>query len=59
MRTSKTPPPISVTDETRPAEEELEGLLLEGLRSGPATDLTEQDWQDIRREGMARLKARN
>jgi antitoxin ParD1/3/4 len=46
-------------DETRRADEaELEGLLLEGLRSGPATVLTQQEWQDIRGEGLARLDAR-
>jgi antitoxin ParD1/3/4 len=50
---------LILDDETRRADEaELEGLLLEGLRSGPATDLTEQDWQDIRREGLARLEGR-
>jgi len=50
---------LILDDETRRAEEaELEGLLLEGLRRGPATDLTEQDWHDIRRQGLARLETR-
>jgi antitoxin ParD1/3/4 len=50
---------LILDDETRRADEaELENLLLDGLRSGPATDLTEQDWLDIRREGLARLEAR-
>ena len=50
---------LILDDETRRSDEaELEDLLLEGLRSGSATDLTGQDWQDIRREGLARLEAR-
>jgi len=50
---------LILDDEARRADEaELESLLLEGLHSGPATNLTEQDWQDIRRDGLARLEAR-
>src|SRR5262245_3246015 len=30
-------------------------LLLEGLRGGPATPMTAEDWQSIEREGLARL----
>jgi antitoxin ParD1/3/4 len=29
----------------------LEGLLLEGLDSGPGTPLAQKDWEHIRREG--------
>jgi antitoxin ParD1/3/4 len=51
---------LILDDATRQADEaELEKLLLEGLRSRPATDLTEQDWQDIRREGLARMENQN
>jgi antitoxin ParD1/3/4 len=35
--------------------ERVEALVLEGLNSGPATPMTEQDWEDIRREGLAIL----
>lgn len=36
------------SDQKRKANEHLEALLLEGLQSGTATPLTDQDWQDIR-----------
>ena len=36
------------------AQERLESLIIEGLDSGPAIDMTAQDWEDIRREGLAR-----
>ncbi|BAY65214.1 putative addiction module antidote protein, CopG/Arc/MetJ family [Calothrix brevissima NIES-22] len=35
-------------DQKRKAEERLQTLLLEGLNSGSATPLTDQDWDDIR-----------
>ena len=35
-------------DRKRHAEEKLEALLLEGINSGPAEPMTEQDWADIR-----------
>jgi antitoxin ParD1/3/4 len=35
-------------DQKRKAEERLQALLLEGLNSGSATPLTDQDWDDIR-----------
>ena len=34
----------------RTANEHLDRLLLEGLRSGPATPMTGKDWTDIRGE---------
>jgi len=34
----------------RKARKHLEALLLEGLNSGEATPITEEDWEDIRRE---------
>ncbi len=37
-------------DRKRRAEEKLEQLLLEGLQSGPATQMTREDWDRIRRE---------
>ena len=43
-------------DEKRKAKESLETLLLQGLNSGNATPLTEQDWDDIRQAvGIASL----
>ncbi|KJH71695.1 type II toxin-antitoxin system ParD family antitoxin [Aliterella atlantica] len=36
------------TDQKRKDNERLESLLLEGLQSGTATPITDEDWQDIR-----------
>ena len=44
-------------DEKRKAEERLEALLLEGLH-GEEAELTRADWQDIRKEALAQVKAR-
>ena len=44
-------------DEKRKAGEQLEALLLEGIQS-EETPLTRQDWADIRKEAMARIKRR-
>ena len=44
-------------DEKRKAQDQLEKLLLEGLR-GKATQLTSDDLQVIRQEAIAKLKAR-
>ncbi len=35
--------------------EHVDQLLLAGLNSGPATPMTAQDWEDIRREALERL----
>jgi antitoxin ParD1/3/4 len=32
------------------AEERLEALLIEGLESGPATEMTDADWDEMRRK---------
>lgn len=32
------------------ARRRVDGLLVEGLDSGPATPMTREDWDDIRRE---------
>lgn len=45
-------------DEKRKAEDRLEALLQQGLES-EETDLTGKDFEDIRSEGLALLKARN
>lgn len=44
-------------DERRKAEERLELLMLEGLR-GEESELTARDFEEIRKEALARLKAR-
>jgi antitoxin ParD1/3/4 len=44
-------------DEKRKAGEQLEALLLEGMQS-EESPLTRQDWVDIRKEAMARIKLR-
>jgi antitoxin ParD1/3/4 len=45
-------------EQKRKAQERLEALLLEGLASGPATPMTDEDWADIRRQVHERLKER-
>lgn len=44
-------------DEKRKAQDQLEALLLEGLR-GDETPLTREDWQAIRSEAVAKVRAR-
>ncbi|PTB17777.1 type II toxin-antitoxin system ParD family antitoxin [Trinickia symbiotica] len=44
-------------DEKRRAEERLEALLLEGL-TGSESELTQRDWDDIRKEALEQVKAR-
>jgi len=40
----------------RQAKARLETLLLEALDSGDPTAMTKEDWDAIRREGLARLR---
>lgn len=50
------------SDQKRKATERLEALLLEGLESGAATPMTEQDWADIRasvREKVSKHKGQS
>ena len=42
----------------RQAKARLEALLLEALDSGDPTVMTKEDWDAIRREGLARLRTR-
>ena len=42
----------------RKEEARLEALLLEGLHSGDSTPMTEEDWEDIRRELRERAAKR-
>ena len=44
-------------DQRRAKNKGLTKLLQEGLDSGPATEMTSEDWADIKREVQARLAA--
>ena len=46
-------------DQKRKAQERLETLLIEGLESGNATAMTDEDWQDIRQAVRERITKRN
>jgi antitoxin ParD1/3/4 len=43
-------------DHKQKALDRLEAQLIEGLDS-PASEMTQQDWDDIRREGLAEIRA--
>ncbi len=45
-------------DERRKAEEKLEALLMEGVQSGTPSDMTRQDWKNLRREAVKQFEAR-
>jgi len=45
-------------DEKRKAQERIEALLMEGIQSGGPTEMTRQDWEDIRREALKQLEVR-
>ena len=45
-------------DEKRNAQEKLEALLIEGIQSGEATEMTRQDWSDIRAEALKQFEVR-
>ena len=45
-------------DRKRREKERLEALLLEGLNSGPATEMTPADWEQIRAEVRQRIAER-
>ncbi len=49
---------LQLLKERDQAEDRLEALLQEAEDSGGATEMTKKDWEDIRREGLARLRAR-
>ncbi|MGB3420802.1 MAG: hypothetical protein WBA52_10245 [Dolichospermum sp.] len=48
-------------DQKQRANERLQTMLLEGLNSGNATEMTAQDWEDIRQavEHFDRIKLTN
>lgn len=49
---------IELLKETQEAENRLETLLEEAEDSGPATEMTAQDWADIENQGLKSLRSR-
>jgi len=45
-------------DEKRKAHEKLEALLMDGILSGEPTEMTRQDWKEIRQEAVKQFDAR-
>ena len=45
-------------DEKRKVQDRLEAILMEGIQSGEGTEMTRQDWSDIRAEALRQLEAR-
>jgi antitoxin ParD1/3/4 len=45
-------------DEKRQTQAKLEALLIEGIQSGKPTEMTREDWADIRRQALARIETR-
>ncbi len=45
-------------EQKRKAQERLEALLVDGVESGQPTEMGDEECDEIRREGLARLKAR-
>lgn len=45
-------------DEKRKAQERLEALLLDGIQSSEPTQMTRQDWDEIRKEALKQFEAR-
>ncbi|MDX2267699.1 MAG: type II toxin-antitoxin system ParD family antitoxin [Bryobacter sp.] len=45
-------------DEKRKAQDKLEALLLAGMESGAATEMTPGDWGEIRAEAIRQFEAR-
>lgn len=49
---------VELLREMEEAENRLETLLQEAEDSGPATEMTAQDWADIENGGLKRLQSR-
>ncbi len=45
-------------DKKRKATERVEAMLLEGLNSGNATSMTDEDWEDVRQAVREKLPKR-
>jgi hypothetical protein len=48
---------VELLKELEEAEGRLDKLLQEAEDSGPATEMTAQDWADIENEGLKRLRS--
>ena len=49
---------VELLKETEEAASRLETLLQEAEDSGPASEMTAQDWADIENEGLKKLRSR-
>jgi antitoxin ParD1/3/4 len=49
---------VELLKDMEEAESRLETLLQEAEDSGPATEMTAEDWTDIENEGLKRLRSR-
>ena len=45
-------------DEKRASQEKLEALLLEGIQSGQPSEMTRQDWDEIRGAALRKFESR-
>lgn len=45
-------------DEKRKAHQKLEALLVEGIQGGDPTEMTRQDWEDIRHDAVRQFEVR-
>lgn len=50
---------LKALDEAVATEDWLEDKLREGEASGPAAPMTQQDWDDIERKGLERIRAKS
>jgi antitoxin ParD1/3/4 len=45
-------------DEKRKVHEKLEAMLLDGIQSSEPTQMTREDWDEIRKEALKQFEAR-
>jgi antitoxin ParD1/3/4 len=50
---------VELLEETGAAESRIETLLQKAEDSGPATEMTVQDWMDIENEGLKMIRSRS
>ena len=50
---------LKALDLMHEAHDWVEKKLLEGVESGPAEEMTDEDWIDVEREGLALIKRRS
>ncbi|MEK7795755.1 MAG: hypothetical protein AAB353_14555 [Candidatus Hydrogenedentota bacterium] len=50
---------LKALDLIREANDWVEDKIREGFESGPAEEMTDEDWDDIEREGLARIQGRS